>query len=71
MKLRFATQALAKTRADEIHAWLIQNDSKYAQSVDEGQTVRWGVPMPDSGEWVVMIKPRCLGALSAQEAASL
>lgn len=78
-KYYFATKGEAQSKADAIHAYIVANNSAYAKSVTDGKTVRWDVPhqdLDDKGQpvdtqWFVFLKPKGLGALTAQEIAGL
>lgn len=75
MRLYYATQAEAQTKAGAVHAWMVANDAAYAQSVEADQTLRWSIPEQDVDEagnpvdsrWFIVTKPRCQGALTQAE----
>lgn len=71
MRLSFVTQQAALDRAAQIHEWLMQNDADYAESVVDNQTARWDAPRLVGARWEIVIKNRCLGALTQQERDSL
>lgn len=70
-RLYFPTRAEAQAKADDIHAWLIANDTAYAASVMAGHTTKWADPMQDVDDdgnvvgsmWYVPVSERCAGAL--------
>lgn len=65
MRLIFNTEQEAQAAAATIHARMLATDAGYAQSVDDGQTVRWAQPKQFYGEtqWSVAVGPRCANAL--------
>lgn len=72
MRLHISDRATGIARQTEVHTWLIQNNAAYAQSVKDGQTLRWAIPMQeDDGTWFIAVKPKVFGALTAQEYADI
>lgn len=79
MRLQYATREEAQAKASAIHAWMIANDSAYANSVSAGQTTSWAKPyrdfdtlgVPISIFWYVNCKERCRAALSAADLLAL
>jgi len=75
MKLEFATEKSAQALCDRMHDWMLANDINYAASVASGQTTAWAKPFQVKDEkgkvlnpaWCVTVKPKCMGALTAQE----
>lgn len=83
-KMYCITNPLTKTEADTLHDWCIANIAAYAQSVTDGQTLRWCFPTQDSvpgaspfdppifsGPWFAIAKDRCLPGLTADQTNSL
>ena len=58
MKHYCPDQAAAQAAADTAHQHLIDTDSGYAQSVEDGKTVCWCVPAEDDQGWFIWIEPR-------------
>lgn len=67
MRIDFATQPLAQTFANAVHARMIAGAPAYARSVSTGQTARWAIPYNDAGAWWVNLKVRVNGVITAQE----
>lgn len=74
MKLFAASEFAAQALADKAHAYLVEHDAGYAESVAAGRTTQWAMPtreLDDKGEpisdWHIPIEPRCIDAFDAAE----
>lgn len=67
MKLYAISQAKAQEYADRAHAYLLANDSQYADSVAKGYTKRWAFPMQDKNGWYINVEERCIKEFSDTE----
>lgn len=74
MKLFADSEAAAQALADKAHAYLIEHDAGYAESVESGRTTQWAVPTRDLddkgepiGDWYIPVEPRCIDAFGAAE----
>lgn len=67
MRIDFATQLLAQTFANAVHARMIASSPAYARSVSTGQTARWAIPYEDGGRWWTNLKTRVDGVVTAGE----
>lgn len=74
MKLYAATEQACQALADKAHAYKIERSAAYAQSVQDGKTLRWSLPLRETdangdpvGDWYIPFEADLLGAFTEAE----